>query len=103
VQLFVRERVILLSAPISQVLAAYYRSPMSEGKHFLENAQGAFRLAAASDDRALLRKRTKDQMVVLKNTAITELERRGYEVRGKTVSQIKKILKRRPTKLASTA
>ena len=77
---------------------------MSEGKHFPEIAQRTFRLAAdSSDDRTMLRKRTKDQMVVLKNSAITELECRGYEVRGKTTSQIRKILKRRPTKLPSSA
>ena len=77
---------------------------MSEAKHFPENAQRSFRSAAdSSDDCAVLRMRTQDQMVVLKNTAITELERRGYEVRGKTTSQIRKILKRRPTKLPSTA
>jgi hypothetical protein len=46
------------------------------------------------DDRAVLRKR--EQLAELKSAAIAELERRGYEVRGKTPGQIKQILKRRP-------
>ena len=49
---------------------------MSKGNHFPENAQRAFCLAAdASYDRTMLRKRTKDQVLVLKNTALTKLER----------------------------
>jgi hypothetical protein len=77
---------------------------MSESKYFPEHTQPAVRPAVtSSDDRAMLRKRTKEQMAVLKNTAITELELRGYEVRGKTTSQIRKILKRRPTKPPAAA
>jgi hypothetical protein len=34
----------------------------------------------------------------LKNEAITELERRGYDVRGKTPAKILHMLKQRPTK-----
>jgi hypothetical protein len=34
----------------------------------------------------------------IKHAALTELERRGYEVRGKTPAQIRKMLKRRPKK-----
>jgi hypothetical protein len=34
----------------------------------------------------------------LRREAIAELERRGYDVRGKTPAQIKQILRRRPTK-----
>ena len=32
----------------------------------------------------------------LKNEAITELERRGYDVRGKTPAQIRQMLRARP-------
>jgi hypothetical protein len=34
----------------------------------------------------------------LKNEAITELERRGYDVRGKTPAQIRQMLRARPRK-----
>jgi hypothetical protein len=44
-----------------------------------------------------------DELVDLKSSAIAELERRGYEVRGKTTSQIREILKRQPTKTPSIA
>ena len=39
----------------------------------------------------------KDEWAALKNSAITELEHRGYEVRGKTTTQIRRILRRPPT------
>src|ERR1017187_3112 len=39
------------------------------------------------------RKKTLEE---LKSTAIAELERRGYDVRGKTPSEIRQMLKRRP-------
>ena len=39
----------------------------------------------------------------LKSEAIAELERRGYDVRGKTPAQIKQVLRRRPTKPKSDA
>jgi hypothetical protein len=38
------------------------------------------------------RKKTLEE---LKSTAIAELERRGYDVRGKTPSEIRQMLKRR--------
>jgi hypothetical protein len=41
------------------------------------------------------RKKTLEE---LRREAIAELERRGYDVRGKTPTQIKQILRRRPTK-----
>jgi hypothetical protein len=69
---------------------------MSKAKYNPENAD-------SSEDRTVLRERARDQIIVLRNTAIAELERRGYEVRGKTTSQIRKILRRRPTKLPFTA
>jgi hypothetical protein len=40
-------------------------------------------------------KKTLDE---LKSEALTRLERRGYDVRGKTPNQIKLSLRRRPTK-----
>jgi hypothetical protein len=46
------------------------------------------------------RKKTLEE---LKSEAIAELERRGYDVRGKTPAQIKQILRRRPTKSKSDA
>jgi hypothetical protein len=51
-----------------------------------------------SDDRAALRKRKHEKLVSLKNIAITALEQRGYEVRGKTTSQIREALRHHPTK-----
>lgn len=50
------------------------------------------------DDRIVKRKKMREELAELKNAAITELERRGYEVRGKTPAQIRQILKRRPAK-----
>lgn len=41
------------------------------------------------------RKKTLDE---LRREAIAELERRGYDVRGKTPAQIRELLKRRPKK-----
>ena len=49
-------------------------------------------------DRNAHRKKIREELAELKNAAMTELERRGYEVRGKTPAQIRQILKRRPTK-----
>ena len=43
----------------------------------------------------ILREKTLEE---LKREAIAELERRGYDVRGKTPAQIKQILRRRPKK-----
>jgi hypothetical protein len=48
-----------------------------------------------TDDPSIPRKKTPGE---LKNAAIAQLERRGYDVRGKTPAQIRQILKRRPTK-----
>jgi len=44
------------------------------------------------------RKNKLEALAKLKHAALAELERRGYEVRGKTPSQIREILKRRPKK-----
>jgi hypothetical protein len=51
-----------------------------------------------TEDRAVLRKKMLQQLVELKSSTIAELEHRGYEVRGKTTTQIRQILKRHPTK-----
>ncbi|MGB6316124.1 MAG: hypothetical protein WBG13_26755 [Pseudolabrys sp.] len=51
-----------------------------------------------SIDRTGERKNKLEELTRLKHAALTELERRGYEVRGKTPAQIRKMLKRRPKK-----
>jgi hypothetical protein len=53
------------------------------------------------DDRAAWRRKKREHLAELKSAAIAELERRGYEVRGKTPGQIRQILKRRPLKQKS--
>ncbi len=55
--------------------------------------RGAIKTMA--DCPAFLRRKTLEK---LKADALAELERRGYEVRGKTPAKIRQILKRRPTK-----
>jgi len=44
------------------------------------------------------RKSKREELARLKHAALTELEQRGYEVRGKTPAQIREMLKRRPKK-----
>ena len=44
------------------------------------------------------RRNKREELAKLKHAALAELERRGYEVRGKTPAQIREILKRRPKK-----
>jgi hypothetical protein len=56
-----------------------------------------------SDDRTAPRKKMQDELAELKSSAIADLEHRGYEVRGKTTTQIRQILKRHPTKTPSIA
>jgi hypothetical protein len=56
-----------------------------------------------TDDLAVLHKKKLEKLTELKSAAIAELERRGYEVRGKTPTQIRQILRRRPTRLKSNA
>jgi len=48
-----------------------------------------------ADSPAFLPKKTVEE---LKSEAFAKLEHRGYEVRGKTPAQIRRILKRRPLK-----
>ena len=55
------------------------------------------------DDLALRRAKMREQLDALKNAALLDLERRGYDVRGKTPGQIRQMLKRRPRKQMSTA
>ncbi len=45
------------------------------------------------------RKKTLEE---LRNEAIAELERRGYDVRGKTPAEIRKLLRRRKNKVVRT-
>lgn len=45
------------------------------------------------------RKKTLEE---LRNEAIAELERRGYDVRGKTPGEIRKLLRRRKNKVVKT-
>ena len=45
---------------------------------------------------AARRKKLQDELTQLKEKAIVELELRGYDVRGKTPSQIRRMLKNRP-------
>jgi hypothetical protein len=52
-------------------------------------------------DRGVERKNKREELAKLKDAALSELERRGYEVRGKTPAQIREMLKRRPDKSAS--
>jgi hypothetical protein len=52
-----------------------------------------------ADCPAFLCKKTLEE---LKAEAFAQLERRGYEVRGKTTTEIRQIIKRRPTKLGPT-
>jgi hypothetical protein len=51
-----------------------------------------------ANDRVVHRR---EEFKEIRSAALAELERRGYEVRGKTPAQIRQILKRRPTKPTS--
>ena len=55
------------------------------------------------DERAIRRAKIREKLTELKSAAIADLERRGYEVRGKTPAQIRHMLKRRPPKSKSIA
>jgi hypothetical protein len=56
-----------------------------------------------ADEQIPLRQRRKEKYAELKMAALAELERRGYEVRGKRSGQIRAILKRRPKRPTTTA
>ena len=51
-----------------------------------------------SDDRVALREAKQAVLAGLKETAMAALERRGYDVRGKTTTQIREVLRHQPTK-----
>jgi hypothetical protein len=53
------------------------------------------------DDRAVRRNKLRETLAELRNTALAELERRGYDVRGKTPAQIRRLLRGRPSTLKS--
>lgn len=53
---------------------------------------------AMADDRAFRRAKMREKFAELRGAAIADLERRGYDVRGKTPAQIRQILKQRPSK-----
>ncbi len=53
---------------------------------------------ALRNDRAGERKNKLEELTRLRHAALAELERRGYQVRGKTPAQIREMLKRRPRK-----
>jgi hypothetical protein len=57
--------------------------------------QGGWALSISRTDE---RKSKREELAKLKHAALAELERRGYEVRGKTPAQIREMLKRRPKK-----
>jgi hypothetical protein len=53
------------------------------------------------DNGNIRRDKLHDELASLREEAICRLERRGYEVRGKTPAQIRSALKRRPKKRKS--
>jgi hypothetical protein len=50
-----------------------------------------------SDERFALRLAKKESLARLREAAVVALERRGYDVRGKTTSQIREVLRHNPT------
>jgi hypothetical protein len=50
------------------------------------------------DNGDVQRDKLREELATLREEAIASLERRGYEVRGKTPAQIRSALKRRPKK-----
>ena len=55
------------------------------------------------NDRISRREKLREESAALKSAALAELERRGYDVRGKTPAEIRQILKRRPPKQTTDA
>ncbi len=70
---------------------------MSVAEHFSAGTPASSHLFMP-DERTRRRRHKKEELTELKNIAISKLERRGYEVRGKTPAQIRQILKRHPTR-----
>lgn len=56
-----------------------------------------------SDDSVALRQAKKESLARLKEAAVVALERRGYEVRGKTTTQIREVLRHHPTRPRASA
>jgi hypothetical protein len=56
-----------------------------------------------AEDRIARRNKLRETLAELRNTALAELEHRGYEVRGKTPGEIQKLLKSRRAKQKSKA
>jgi hypothetical protein len=54
-------------------------------------------------DPTVRRAELSEQLNALRNAALVDLERRGYDVRGKTPGQIRQMLRRRPPKPKSNA
>src|SRR5450830_8189 len=50
------------------------------------------------EDRFKERQKFEENIAKLRELALAELERQGYDVRGKTPGQIRKLLRRRPRK-----
>ena len=55
------------------------------------------------DNGNVQRDKLREELATLREEAIASLERRGYDVRGKTPAQIRSALKRRPQKRKSAA
>ena len=55
------------------------------------------------DNGNVQRDKLREELTILREEAIASLERRGYDVRGKTPAQIRSALKRRPKKRKSAA
>jgi hypothetical protein len=53
------------------------------------------------DDRVAQRNKFIETLAQLRSTALAKLERRGYDVRGKTPAQIRRLLRGRPSTLKS--
>ena len=53
--------------------------------------------------RATLRRLKRLELDELKDAALTALERRGYDVRGKTTSQIRELMRHHPTRPKTAA
>ena len=68
----------------------------------MRRAQHHFHIELAmADDRIARRNKLRKTLAELRNTALAELEHRGYEVRGKTPGEIRRLLKRRSSKQKS--
>ncbi len=65
-----------------------------DGRHFF--SMKTLRIPLAMADAS--RKKTLEE---LRNEAIAELERRGFDVRGETPAQIRKLLRQRPNNRSS--